>query len=123
MINHLFEQTDEMIFFLPVKKIKAADKRTERSIEQCVKYENKYRKQKKVAGMAMEADETYERFTESLKKYREVNAQKDSQRVKQLEKKQEEERIKREPLTSDEYWNIYRLKYESLGKEYDDEPE
>ena len=32
--------------------------------------------------MAMEADETYERFTESLKKYREMNAKKDSQRVK-----------------------------------------
>ena len=57
MINHLLEATQDPIFFIPAHKLSKIDKKTEESIEQCVRYENEYRKLKKQADSSYQFEE------------------------------------------------------------------
>lgn len=42
-----------------------------------MRYENEYRKEKRLAGSEFEMDETYEKFKESINKYKDLVAHKD----------------------------------------------
>jgi hypothetical protein len=46
MVNHLFEETKDTVFFLPASKLQKPDKRTETALQECMKYEAEYRKEK-----------------------------------------------------------------------------
>ena len=122
MINHLLEETEEAVFFIPARKLEKANERTFKSIEQCVEYENYYRKEKRIAGASLEFDENYEKVRESYGKYREMCAKGDGMGVKRNEEKLEVLRLERE-LSGTPYLNIFKMKYGEMSDEYYDEPE
>lgn len=78
MVNHLFEETEEQVFFVSGKNLKNADERTHISIKRCVDYEDNYRKYKRIGGKQNKYDEVYDNFLRSIAKFKEIDGQQDS---------------------------------------------
>lgn len=86
MVHHLFEETEEPVFFMSANQIKNSDERTHRSIENCVKYESNYRKHKRLGASQNSYDQAYDDFIRSISKYKQTTASKDSSQVQNLER-------------------------------------
>jgi hypothetical protein len=85
MVHHLFEESEEAVFFLPARSLGGATQRTHRAVEACLAYEQSYRRERRMAGTALALDEAHESFRASLAKFRELAAKGDGLAVRQLE--------------------------------------